>query len=45
MPDDSNLPRGGNVLFPLSKDTTTYRKITSDYVSVSSFEGEEVLKV
>ena len=45
MPDDSNLPQGGGTLFPLSKDTTTYRKVTSDHVSVATFDGEEVLRV
>ncbi|MBH0239765.1 fumarate hydratase [Methylobrevis albus] len=32
-------------LFPLGPDTTPYRKLTSDYVSVAEFEGEEILKV
>lgn len=32
-------------LFPLGKDETQYRKLTSDYVSVVEFDGEEVLKV
>ncbi|MFP3546202.1 fumarate hydratase [Rhizobium sp. SIMBA_035] len=32
-------------LFPLGKDTTQYRKISSDYVSVDSFKGQEILAV
>jgi len=32
-------------LFPLAADETPYRKLTSDLVSVSEFEGEEILKV
>jgi len=32
-------------LFPLGEDTTPYKKLTGDYVSVTEFEGEEVLKV
>jgi fumarate hydratase class I len=32
-------------LFPLSEDTTDYKKLTGDHVSVAEFEGEEVLKV
>ena len=32
-------------LFPLGKDTTPYRKLTSDYVSVESFKGKDVLVV
>jgi fumarate hydratase class I len=31
--------------FPLAKDTTRYRLLTKDYVSVANFDGEEVLKV
>ena len=31
--------------FPLAKDTTKYRLLTKDYVSVASFDGKEVLKV
>ncbi len=31
--------------FPSSDDETPYRKLTSDLVSVASFEGQEVLKV
>ncbi|WP_319484632.1 fumarate hydratase [uncultured Cohaesibacter sp.] len=32
-------------LFPMGKDETTYRKLTSDYVSVESFKGKDVLVV
>ncbi len=32
-------------LFPLGADTTPYRKISSDYVSVDSFKGQEILTV
>ncbi len=32
-------------LFPLAKDTTPWRKLTSDYVSVDTFKGQEVLSV
>lgn len=31
--------------FPLGKDTTEYYKLSKDYVSVSEFEGQEILKV
>jgi fumarate hydratase, class I len=31
--------------FPASEDATPYRRLTSDLVSVASFEGQEVLKV
>lgn len=31
--------------FPIQKDTTEYRLITSDYVTVSEFEGKKVIKV
>lgn len=31
--------------FPMSKDTTEYYLLTKDYVSVSEFEGKEVLKI
>ncbi|MTI08802.1 fumarate hydratase [Curvivirga aplysinae] len=34
-----------DVMFPLGKDETPYRKITGDYVSVGDFEGQDVLKV
>ncbi|HYD32750.1 MAG TPA: fumarate hydratase [Azospirillaceae bacterium] len=32
-------------MFPLGKDDTPYRKLTSDHVSIAEFDGEEVLKV
>jgi len=32
-------------LFPLGADTTPYRKISSDYVSVDSFKGQDILTV
>ena len=32
-------------MFPLGADATEYRKLTSDYVSVAEFDGEEVLVV
>ncbi len=31
--------------FPLGEDTTEYRLLTKDYVSVTQFEGKEILKV
>jgi fumarate hydratase class I len=31
--------------FPMSKDNTEYYLLTKDYVSVSEFEGKEILKV
>ncbi|MBW8321190.1 MAG: fumarate hydratase [Rhizobium sp.] len=34
-----------DALFPLGEDTTPYRKISSDYVSVDTFKGQEVLSV
>ncbi len=34
-----------DALFPLGEDTTSYRKISSDYVSVDTFKGQEVLSV
>ena len=32
-------------IFPLSEDTTTYRKLTGDGVALAFFEGHEILKV
>ena len=32
-------------IFEHAEDTTTYRKLTADYVSTTDFEGKEVLKV
>lgn len=34
-----------NELFPMGKDKTEYHLLTKEYVSVSEFEGEEILKV
>ncbi len=31
-------------LFPLEKDDTDYRLLTSDYIQTASFEGEEIVK-
>ncbi len=31
--------------FPLSGDTTSYRRLTEDHVSITQFEGKEILKV
>ena len=31
--------------FPLGPDTTEYEKISSDFVSTSEFEGQEILKI
>ncbi|WP_407921407.1 fumarate hydratase [Allorhizobium undicola] len=38
-------PAMADDLFPLGKDTTPYRKLTSDYVSVETFKGQEILSV
>ncbi|WP_219703429.1 fumarate hydratase [Marinomonas lutimaris] len=32
-------------MFPLGKSETNYRKLTSDYVSVESFNGKNILKI
>jgi fumarate hydratase class I len=32
-------------LFPLAKDTTPYRLLTEDHVSISDFDGQKILKV
>jgi fumarate hydratase class I len=32
-------------IFEHAADTTTYRKLTSDYISTSTFEGQEIVKV
>ena len=32
-------------LFEHAADSTTYRKLTSDYVSTTTFEGQEILKI
>ena len=34
-----------NEMFPLGKERTEYHLLTKDYVSVSQFEGKEILKV
>lgn len=34
-----------NKLFPMGQDKTPYRKLTSDYVSVDSFKGKDMLIV
>ncbi len=34
-----------HTMFPLGADETPYRKLTSDYVTVSEFEGKEIIKV
>ncbi|MDF1749421.1 MAG: fumarate hydratase, partial [Alphaproteobacteria bacterium] len=32
-------------MLPLGSDTTNYRKLTSDYVSTTEFQGEEIITV
>jgi len=32
-------------IFELGKDTTTYRKLTSDFVSTTLFKDQEILQV
>ncbi len=32
-------------IFPLQKDTTDYRLLSKEHISISSFEGQEILKV
>ena len=32
-------------IFEHAADTTTYRKLTSDYVSTTTFEGQDILKI
>lgn len=41
----SNKPFHYQDPFPLSKDLTEYYLLTRDHVSVSEFEGQEILKV
>lgn len=41
----SNKPFKYQEPFPLSKDTTEYYLLSKDFVSVSEFEGKEILKV
>ena len=31
--------------FPLERDTTQYRLLTKEYVSVTNFDGKEILKI
>ncbi|MGD0100896.1 MAG: fumarate hydratase, partial [Acidobacteriota bacterium] len=31
--------------FPLSKDDTTYRLLTKEYISTTKLDGEEILKI
>ncbi|HSK39031.1 MAG TPA: fumarate hydratase, partial [Arenibaculum sp.] len=45
MPDDLGAARAHTPLFPMGTDTTPYRKLTADHVSVAEFDGEEILKV
>ena len=32
-------------MLPLGPDTTTYRKLSSDFVSTTQFQGEEIITV
>ena len=32
-------------IFEHAPDTTAYRKLTSDYVCMATFEGQEILKI
>ena len=32
-------------MFPLGEDTTEYRLLTKDFISVKSFEGKEILTI
>ncbi len=32
-------------MFPLGEDTTEYRKLTDDHISVKSFDGADILKI
>ncbi|HDK8353424.1 TPA: class I fumarate hydratase, partial [Escherichia coli] len=41
----SNKPFHYQAPFPLKKDNTEYYLLTSEHVSVSEFEGQEILKV
>lgn len=41
----SNKPFKYQEPFPMSKDTTEYYLLSKDFVSVSEFEGKEILKV
>jgi fumarate hydratase class I len=39
------MAHSANSLFPLGDDSTSYRKLTDQYVSVERFAGQEVLRV
>ena len=41
----SNKPFIYQAPFPMGKDNTEYYLLTSDYVSVTDFDGETILKV
>lgn len=41
----SNKPFYYQEPFPLSKDDTEYRLLSSDFVSVAQFEGQDILKI
>ncbi|HBG59052.1 MAG TPA: fumarate hydratase, partial [Porphyromonadaceae bacterium] len=41
----ANKPFQYQAPFPLSKDQTEYYLLTREHVSVSEFEGKEILKV
>ena len=45
MPDDAKIGASYSTLFPLAADETEYRLLSTDYVSLDRFDGEEVLKV
>ncbi len=39
------MAQAGNSLFPLGEDTTSYRKLTDQYVTVERFAGQDILRV
>ncbi len=45
MANDSSLNRDSSSLFPLGKDETIYRTLSTDYVRAAAFDGESVLTV
>ncbi|MDR3518220.1 MAG: fumarate hydratase [Azospirillaceae bacterium] len=45
MADDNSPGTGYPSPLPLGPDTTPYRKLSSDFVSVAEFDGEPILKV
>lgn len=45
MPLDAVAPYQHTTMFPLAKDTTQYRKLSSEGVKVETFQGREVLVV